>query len=217
MRTAGEEDSFILRGGGEETFEPHFTYHGYRFVEVTGYPGKLTPNDLQGVVFHTDAPQTMNFHSGNPLVDKLVSNVSWGQKGNFESVPTDCPQRDERMGWMGDAQVFWRTASYNMDLAAFSRKFDADIRLAQFKDGEFSDISPGIGMTGGRGAPGWADAGIVIPWTAYSQYGDTRILEQAWASMEHWMESSPSRIPPLSMGTRHMATGLPWAATPRRI
>jgi alpha-L-rhamnosidase len=187
MRGAAEEDTFILNGDGEETFEPSFTYHGFRYIQISGYPGKLKAEDIAGVVFHTDAPFTMSFHTGNKVIDKLVTNILWGQRGNFMSVPTDCPQRDERLGWTGDAQVFWRTASYNMDLDSFSRKFALDMRIAQTPDGQFTDIVPHVLDVAGQGTPGWADAGIVIPWTAYSQYGDTRILEQSWASMQRWM------------------------------
>lgn len=106
MRTAREADTYTLRGGGEEVFVPHFTYHGYRYVEVTGYPGRPSPDAVAGIVFHTNAPLTAQFQSGSPAVNRLWQNILWSQRGNFESIPTDCPQRDERLGWMGDAQVF---------------------------------------------------------------------------------------------------------------
>ena len=188
MRTAAETDTYTLRGGGEEVFVPHFTYHGYRYVEVTGYPGKPTADAVAGVIFHTAAPFTIRFESANPMVNKLWSNILWGQRGNFESIPTDCPQRDERLGWMGDAQVFWRTASYNMDLAAFSEKFASDMRIAQSPTGNYSDVTPRVGTAVGDGSPGWADAGVIIPYTAWRQFGDTRILEQSWDSMGRYLD-----------------------------
>lgn len=189
MRTAAEIDYYTLRGGGEEVFIPHFTYHGYRYVEVTGYPGKPAADAVSGIVFHTAAPFTIKFESASPMVNKLWSNILWGQRGNFMSVPTDCPQRDERLGWMGDAQVFWRTASYNMDLAAFSEKFASDMRIAQSPTGNYSDVTPRVGTAVGDGSPGWADAGVIIPYTAWRQFGDTRILEQSWNSMERYLDA----------------------------
>lgn len=186
MRSAKETDTFILNGNGAETFQPHFTYHGFRYIEVTGYPGTPTRNDIEGLVFHTDAPFTIQFHSGNRDVNQLWSNILWGQRGNFESIPTDCPQRDERLGWMGDAEVFWRTATFNANLDAFAHKFTRDIREAQMPSGAYADYSPGVDRANGSTA-GWADAGIIIPWTTYIQYGDTGILEENWTSMQKWM------------------------------
>ena len=187
MRSAKETDTYTLSGNREETFEPHFTYHGFRYVEVTGYPGTPTKDAIEGIVFHTDAPFTIKFHTANAMVNQLWSNIQWGQRGNFMSVPTDCPQRDERLGWMGDAEVFWRTASYNANLAAFSRKFTADIRDAQAPDGRYWDISPRVGDATSGGNPGWADAGIVIPGTAYRQFGDVSVLQENWTAMTKWL------------------------------
>ncbi len=187
LRTAEATDTYILRGKGTESFEPHFTFHGFRYVELTGYPGTPPLDAVEGVVFYTAAPFTIQFSTGSPMVNQLWSNILWGQRGNFLSVPTDCPQRDERLGWMGDAEVFWRTASFNANLAAFSRKFTTDIREAQSPAGAFADVSPRVGPTG-ESAPAWADAGVIIPWTAYLQFRDTRILEDNWAAMEKWME-----------------------------
>ena len=187
LRTAEATDTYILRGKGSESFEPHFTFHGFRYVELTGYPGTPTKDAIEGVVFYTAAPFTIQFSTGNPIVNQLWSNILWGQRGNFLSVPTDCPQRDERLGWMGDAEVFWRTASFNANLAAFSHKFTTDIRDAQSPAGAFADVSPRVGPTG-ESVAGWADAGVIIPWAAYLQFRDTRILEDNWAAMEKWME-----------------------------
>jgi alpha-L-rhamnosidase len=203
MRTAKETDTYTLNGDGQEVFEPHFTYHGFRYIEVTGYPGTPPKDAVEGVVFHTDALVTMQFHTENPMVNQLWSNILWGQRGNFMSVPTDCPQRDERLGWMGDAEVFWRTASYNMNLAAFSRKFTEDIRIAQSPDGPYWDISPRVGDAVSGGNPGWADAGVVIPWTAYLQYGDTSILQENWDAMTKWLNYLEQHNP---THVRHIAS-----------
>jgi alpha-L-rhamnosidase len=187
LRTAEATDYYILKGKGNETFEPHFTFHGFRYLELTGYPGKPGEDAVEGIVFYTDFPFTIHFETANKLVNQLWSNILWGQRGNFLSVPTDCPQRDERLGWMGDAEVFWRAASFNTNLAAFSHKFTTDIRDAQGADGAFADVSPRIGPTTDSVA-GWADAGVIIPWTAYLQYRDPRILAENWDAMEKWMD-----------------------------
>ena len=194
LRTAEATDTYTLRGQGNEVFEPHFTFHGFRYIEITGYPGTPRNDAVEGVVFHTDAPFTIQFQTASAMVNRLWSNILWGQRGNFLSVPTDCPQRDERLGWMGDAEVFWRTATFDANLAAFSHKFTADIRDAQVSSGGFTDVSPMVGDVSNSVA-GWADAGVVIPWTAYVQYGDTRILDENWAAMEKWMDHLESSNP----------------------
>jgi alpha-L-rhamnosidase len=194
MRTAREEDTYILRGDGTETYEPHFTYHGFRYVEVTGYPGVPAKDAITGMVFHTDAPRSIAFRSGSSEVNRLDKNILWGQRGNFESVPTDCPQRDERLGWMGDANVFWRTASYNANLQAFTHKFTADIRDAQSTAGVYADVSPRMTIVG-EGSPGWADAGVILPWTAYIQYRDKRVIRDNWDAMQHYMQHLEATYP----------------------
>jgi alpha-L-rhamnosidase len=186
LRTAEATDTYILQGEGQEVFEPHFTFHGFRYVEVIGYPGTPTREAVEGVAFYTSAPFAMKFSTGNQTVNQLWNNILWGQRGNFLSVPTDCPQRDERLGWMGDAEVFWRTASFNANLAAFSQKFTTDIRDAQSAAGAYADVSPRVGPTG-ESVAGWADAGVIIPWTSYVQYGDKVILQENWSAMEKWM------------------------------
>jgi alpha-L-rhamnosidase len=187
LRGAVATENYVLGGQPNEVIEPHFTFHGFRYVELTGFPGVPSKNTVEGVAFYTSAPFTAQLHTGNSLVNQLWSNILWGQRGNFLSVPTDCPQRDERLGWMGDAEVFWRAASFNADLAAFSHKFATDIRDAQSAAGAYADVSPRLGPIG-ESVPGWADAGIVIPWTAYIQYRDVRILEENWSAMEKWMD-----------------------------
>ena len=131
LRTAKATDTFILTGTETNGFTPQFTFHGFRYAELTGLPAAPGKDAVKAEVFHTDAPFTAKLETGNAMINQLWSNILWGQRSNFVGVPTDCPQRDERLGWMGDAQVFWRTASYNMDLAAFSRKFAGDMRGTQ--------------------------------------------------------------------------------------
>jgi alpha-L-rhamnosidase len=190
LRTAKATDDFILSGGKEpELLQPHFTFHGFRYVEVTGLPTAPGKDALAAFVIHTDAPFTAKLETGSEMINKLWSNILWGQRSNFVGIPTDCPQRDERLGWMADAQVFWRTASYNMDLAAFSRKFAQDMRGTQTGTPYYGVFSPGtVQQTSGSGA-GWSDAGVVIPWTSWLQTGDTQIIEQNWAAMERYLDA----------------------------
>jgi alpha-L-rhamnosidase len=187
LRGAKQTDTYILSGNGEEIFEPHFTYHGFRYVEVTGYPGQPTLDALTGYVINSALPETGIFECSHPLVNQLQRNIIWTQRGNFVGLPTDCPQRDERMGWMADAQVFMRTACYNMDVAAFFSKWMFDIVDAQSPAGAFSDVTPRI-VDIQDGSPGWGEAGVIIPWTLYISYGDKRIIEQNWDAMVRWMD-----------------------------
>ena len=195
LRTAKATDHFITAGKGVEEYQPTFTFHGFRYVEVTDFPGKPTPDSVKAVAFHTDAPFTMQLHTGSALVNQLWSNILWGQRSNFVGVPTDCPQRDERLGWTADAQVFWRAASYNMDLAAFSRKFGIDLLGTQVGSDMYGIFAPGtIQPNPGFGA-GWSDAGVVIPWTSWNQTGDKSIIEQNWRGMEKYLAAIESANP----------------------
>lgn len=186
LRNANATDFYILKGGGPETYEPHFTFHGFRYVEVTGYPGAPPLNAITGRVTSSVANFTGKLSTSSELINHMWQIAIWGQRGNFLSIPTDCPQRDERLGWMGDAEVFWRTASYNADIAAFSHKFMHDVVDAQSSEGGFSDVSPRV-VDMRDGAPGWGDAGIIVPYTTWLQYGDRAILEENWDAMERWM------------------------------
>jgi len=159
LRTAKATDHFILAGKGEEEFEPTFTYHGFRYAEVSGVASKPRPEDVQAVVFHTDAPFTSELKTKSEMLNKLWSNIVWGQRSNFVGVPTDCPQRDERLGWSADAQVFWRTAAYNMDLTAFSRKFSGDLRATQTGTAMYGIFAPGTNHENPGYGTGWSDAG----------------------------------------------------------
>lgn len=196
LRSAEATDTYTLRGEGTELFEPHFTYHGFRYVEVTGYPGQPDKDALIGQVFHTAAPASGSFASSNEMVNTLWANINRGQKGNMESVPTDCPQRDERLGWMGDAGIFWPTAVYNRDMAAFTHKWMRDVVDAQSSEGAFSDVAPRV-VDPADGAPAWGDAGIILPYTTWRQYGDTRIIEDNYSAMQGWVEYVHSANPNL--------------------
>jgi alpha-L-rhamnosidase len=190
LRTAKATDHFILNGNGVEEFTPQFTYHGYRYAEVTGLPSAPDKDAVTAIVFHTSAPFTDKLSTGSAMVDQLWSNILWGQRGNFMSVPTDCPQRDERLGWMGDAEVFWRTASYNMNLAAFSRKFAGDMRGTQAGTPYYGIYSPGTAAEQSAGhAAGWSDAGVIVPRTSWVQTGDTRIIDENWAAMTKYLDA----------------------------
>jgi len=187
LRAAKATDTYILKGGGPETFEPHFTFHGFRYVEITGYPGEPGLAAVTGCVLHSDISRTGMFECDNPLVNQLVQNIDWGQRGNFLSIPTDCPQRDERLGWMGDAQIFVRTAAGSRDVAAFFTKWMDDVTDAQSPEGGFPDVAPRL-VDLSDGAPAWGDAGVIVPWTIYQVYGDTRLLETNYAAMARWIE-----------------------------
>jgi len=181
-------DYYTLKGEGDEIWEPKFTFHGFRYVEISSRE-EMKVVSVTGVVLHSDTPLTGTFKCSDPLVNQLQSNIQWGQRGNFLEVPTDCPQRDERLGWMGDAQVFARTAAFNMDVAPFFTKWQIDIEDAQRDDDAFPPIVPvpdAIGMPK-DGGPAWADAGIICPWTIYRCYGDTRILEQHYESLTRFV------------------------------
>jgi alpha-L-rhamnosidase len=187
LRTAKATDHFILAGKGEEEFEPTFTYHGFRYAEVSGVSGQPRAEDVQAVVFHTDAPFTSELKTKSEMLNKLWSNILWGQRSNFVGLPTDCPQRDERLGWSADAQVFWRAASYNMDLTAFSRKFSGDLRATQMGTAMFGIYAPGTNLINPGYGTGWSDAGVVIPWTSWIQTGDRTVVDQNWDAMKKYL------------------------------
>jgi alpha-L-rhamnosidase len=186
LRAARAQDSYTLRGGGEEIWQPRFTFHGFRYVEVTGYPGIPTSDAITGVVIGSDNPPAGSWECSNPLLNQLQSNITWGQRGNYISVPTDCPQRDERLGWMGDAQVFVRTATFNSDVHAFFDNWLMDVSDAQMRDGAFTDVSPHV--AGGSGVAAWADAGVICPWTIYQVYDDPRVIRRQYDSMVKFIE-----------------------------
>ncbi len=188
LRNATVTDTYLLSGNGDETYTPTFTFHGFRYVELSGYPGTPTPASIEGLVYNSlpEAP-SIRVHSSSDLLNNMGQLGIWGQRGNFLSIPTDCPQRDERLGWMGDAGVFWRTGTYNFDTSSFTRKFMLDIDDAQTADNAFTDVSPNL-LGPQEGAPGWADAGILVPYAAWLQYGDKSLVEASWSNMQRYMD-----------------------------
>jgi len=186
LRRARATDHYICKGTGTEVWRPRFTFHGFRYVELTGIPGKPQPGAVTGIVIGSDIPRAGQFICSDPRVNQLQSNIQWGQRGNYLSVPTDCPQRDERLGWMGDAEVFVRTATYNADVAAFFTKWLVDVDEARTPEAAFGDVSPCAEPN--PGAPGWGDAGVICPWTIYEVYGDERLLERHLPAMIEWVE-----------------------------
>lgn len=188
LRTAAQTDRYILSGEGEEVYEPRFTFHGFRYVGISGYPGTLTPDDIVGVVVYSDMQRTGTWASSDSLLNQLYQNIVWGQKGNFLDVPTDCPQRDERLGWTGDAQVFAPTAAFNMDVSGFFAKWLRDLALDQTESGAVPHVVPNVLGEEASGTAGWADAATVVPWAMYRAYGDTGILEAQFESMTDWVD-----------------------------
>lgn len=204
LRAAKQTDTYTFRGSGVETFEPHFTYHGFRYVEVTGLKSKPQLDSITGRVFHSSMNEVGAFACSDESLNKLWRNILWTQRGNMLSIPTDCPQRDERLGWMGDIQIFVGTGILNMDMAAFYTKWMRDVRDAQAEDGRFADFSP---HPFGKdkiftGVPGWGDAGIVVPWRVWQHYGDKRMLAESLESGKRWVEFIRSNNPDLLWKTK---------------
>ncbi len=189
LRSARQTVTYICKGepAGEE-FQPHFTFQGFRYVKVVEYPGPVQLDRFVGRVVHSDLPQTGTFSCSEPLLNQLQHNIVWGQKGNFVDVPTDCPQRDERLGWTGDAQVFIRTAIFNMGVGPFFRKWLRDLSYDQHPDGGVPFVIPDTGYTEQHSSAAWGDAATVCPWTFYICSGDERLLREQYASMKAWVE-----------------------------
>jgi alpha-L-rhamnosidase len=193
LRSAPATDIYIASGKGRETFEPRFTFHGFRYFEITGPNLDAADIEAVGIQVNSDAPQAGAFECGVELVNRLCSNIKWSQRGNFLSVPTDCPQRDERLGWLADAQVFWPTASFNMDVAAFFTKWMLDIEDAQQDDGAFTDVAPSKPHGAQRplpakGAPGWGDGAAIMVWDHYCFHGDRDLVVRHWPALIRWMD-----------------------------
>ncbi len=186
LRSAKCKNEYILKGGEVEFFEPHFTWQGFRYVKIEGYPGEIKAENFSAVALYSNMPSTGSFTTSNPLINQLQHNIQWGQNGNFLDVPTDCPQRDERLGWTGDAQVFSRTASFNRNVNNFFSKWVKDIAADQFANGSVPHIIPNV-LGDGAGSAGWADVSTIVPWNIYLAYGDKRLLEQQYNSMKAWV------------------------------
>lgn len=190
LRSATSQNTYILNGEGEETFEPHFTWQGFRYVKVEGYHGELKPEDFTAITLYSGMNPAGIFSCSNPLINQLQHNIIWGQRGNFLDVPTDCPQRDERLGWTGDAQVFSRTATFNYNVHNFFTKWLRDVAVDQYGSGAVPHVIPDVIKRAGYepgGSAGWSDVATIVPWNMYLAYGDIRILENQYNSMKAWV------------------------------
>jgi len=187
LRVARAQAKYVLRGEGEEFFEPHFTFFGFRYIKIEGYTGEIKPENFTAVALYSDMKPTGEFSSSNPLINQLQHNIQWGQRGNFLDVPTDCPQRDERLGWTGDAQAFSRTAAFNFGVESFFSKWLKDVEADQLPTGSVPFVIPNVLGSGAAGATGWADVATIIPWNMYLAYGDKKILENQYNSMKAWV------------------------------
>lgn len=187
LRKAKQTIKYILKGGEKETFEPRFTFQGFRYVRVIGIEKALELSHFTGVVLHSDMEETGMFQCSDPLVNQLQHNIKWGLKGNFLDVPTDCPQRDERLGWTGDAQMFIQTASYLSNVAPFFTKWLRDVESDQGEDGGVPFVVPHVLGENDNSSAAWGDAAVICPWTLYICYGDIRILEEQYESMKAWV------------------------------
>jgi alpha-L-rhamnosidase len=187
LRSAKCTDTYILKGDGKEIYEPKFTFHGFRYLMLEGLKNAPALDDITGVVIYSHMKKTGDFSCSEKLINRLQNNIQWGQKGNFLDVPTDCPQRDERLGWTGDAQVFAPTAAFNFDVAAFYTKWMKDLAVDQSPDGKVPHVIPDV-LNGSGGSTAWADAALIVPWTTYLAYGDKRILEEQYSSMKAWVD-----------------------------
>jgi alpha-L-rhamnosidase len=220
LRRAQATDVYVARGEQTEVFEPQFTLHGFRYAEISDYPGELTAVDVVARVLHNDTRFTGRFECSDAMVDQLQSNISWGQRGNFVAVPTDCPQRDERLGWLADAQIFIPTASRNADVSAFFARWMRDVIDGQDDDGAFRDVAPVISMAR-EAAPAWGDGGVIIPWHLWRMYGDIRTLRDSFDAMAAWVAHIRRHNPDLRWRHRTGNSYGDWlqvdAVTPRDV
>nr|MDT0661944.1 family 78 glycoside hydrolase catalytic domain [Micromonospora sp. DSM 115978] len=220
LRRARATDVYRAGGAEVEVFEPRFTFHGFRYVEVDNYPGLLSPEDVVARVLHNDTPWTGHFECSDPMVNQLQANIAWGQRGNFVAVPTDCPQRDERLGWLADAQIFAPTASRNADVSAFLARWLRDVVDGQDAGGAFRDVAPVVSMHR-EAAPAWGDAGVIIPWHLWRTYGDRRALERSFDAMVAWVGYIRRHNPDLRWRNRTGNSYGDWlqvdANTPREV
>jgi len=220
LRRAEAVDTYVAAGGPVEVFEPRFTFHGFRYVEVDGHPGELSTSDITARVLHNDTPFTGRFECSDPMVNQLQANITWGQRGNFLAVPTDCPQRDERLGWLADAQIFAPTASRNADVSAFFARWLRDVVDGQDSDGAFRDVAPVISVSR-EAAPAWGDAGVIIPWHLWRTYGDRRVLDDCFEAMLAWVRHVHRHNPELRWRHRTGNSFGDWlqvdATTPRDV
>ncbi|MDR6551189.1 family 78 glycoside hydrolase catalytic domain [Paenibacillus qinlingensis] len=189
LRSAKQQVIYVCSGRGEETYAPHFSFQGFRYVKVVGWPQDVAFDAaaFTGLVIHTDMTAKGSFECSNTLLNQLQRNIVWGQRGNFLDVPTDCPQRDERLGWTGDAQVFIRTAAFNYEVALFFSKWLRDLKADQREDGGVPFVIPHVLNEKDHSSAAWGDAAVICPWTLYQVYGDKRVLEEQYESMKGWI------------------------------
>jgi alpha-L-rhamnosidase len=186
LRAANATATYYLSGKGEEVFEPHFTFFGFRYIKIEGV-NDIRPENFTAVALYSDMKPTGTFTSSHPLLNQLQHNIQWGQRGNFLDVPTDCPQRDERLGWTGDAQAFSRTAAFNFGVNNFFAKWLRDVEADQQPSGSVPFVIPNVLGPNAGAATGWADAATIIPWNMYLAYADKKILENQYNSMKNWV------------------------------
>jgi alpha-L-rhamnosidase len=192
LRGARTTDTYVCRGGGPEMWQPRFTFHGFQYVEVTGLKQSPAKDTVVGVALSSETPVVGRFSCSDPMLNRLHSNIYHTQRANFIEIPTDCPQRDERLGWTGDAQVYVRTATLNTDVQAFFSKWLVDLEDGQREDGQFPCVAP-VKVASADGGPAWADAGVICPWTIYQVYGDRRVLERHYAAMTKFITFCQNR------------------------
>jgi alpha-L-rhamnosidase len=191
LRQAKQSVTYIANGKGLESYAPYFSFQGFRYVKVEGYPRleeDLPLSSFIGEVIHTDMERTGEFECSNEMVNRLQQNILWGQRGNFLDVPTDCPQRDERLGWTGDAQVFLRTAAFNYHVAPFFTKWLRDLSADQLPNGGVPFVIPHVLDEKSHSSAAWGDAAVICPWILYQTYGDKRLLGEQYSSMKAWVE-----------------------------
>lgn len=192
LRTAKQTVQYTCSGKGVEEYHPHFTFQGFRYVWVKQYPGEVLKDRFQALTLYSDIKEAGSFSSSNPLLNQLQSNILWGLKGNSVDIPSDCPQRDERLGWTGDVQVFCNTACYLMNMYEFYRKWLQDLSADQQENGAVTHVVPDVLKPDQPdnfcGASGWGDAAVVLPWILYQETGDTSIILQQYDSMKAWID-----------------------------
>ncbi len=195
---------------GKQTYKPNLTFYGFRYVRVNSYPAEIKKENFTAVVLHSNIKRTGYIESSDPTLNQLFSNIIWGQKSNFLDVPTDCPQRDERLGWTGDAQVFIRTASYNYDVLNFFKKWLNDMKVEQYENGGVPDFIPYIYPAKPKISTAWADAIAICPWQCYLTYGDTEVLENIFEPICKWVDyiNKKTTKPNLWLGGDHYADWL---------
>ncbi|MES2475299.1 MAG: family 78 glycoside hydrolase catalytic domain [Verrucomicrobiota bacterium] len=199
LRCARAVDTYILKGDpAGESWTPEFTYHGFQYVELSGFPGIPDKNAVTGIVIHSDTPIHGSFESSDPMLNQLYQNMVWTQRANFFEMPTDCPQRDERMGWTGDAQIYVRAATFNADIASFYIKWLRDLNDDAWDYGAYPAYAPRpLARPNEHHAAGWMDAGVICPWTIWQVYGDTRVISEHWRKMNDFMDWRATRDPEL--------------------